>query len=53
MQLFHFFVDEPNKSNEFLDLLRKLRIDFRVPSVNKMIGGVNLNMRDFKSPLVN
>eukprot|EP00347_Sterkiella_histriomuscorum_P019089 403342991 len=52
MQLFHFFVDEPKKAIMLLDELKKLKIDFKIPS-GKLIGSVNLNLNDFKSPLVN
>lgn len=53
MNLFHFFVDEPQKAIQLLSELQRLRIDFKVPSTGKVLGGVNLNLSDFKSNLVN
>jgi hypothetical protein len=52
MQLFHFFVDDPEKSIKLIDLDKRVRIDFKSP-YGKVLGGVNLSLNDFKSPLVN
>lgn len=53
MQLFHFFVDDPNKSTELIDSLQHIKMNIRAPATNKVIGTINLSLKDFKSPLVN